>query len=122
LFGRFFYVFTFERFTFVSTLIALPIAGLVAAELINRFGRKALVAVFAAAVATCAFGVAWVKLNPISEATFNVDPVISFLNRDDHSKFRYLLLGFGSQFLRSQSMRTPLRSMATTTPRVCCRK
>lgn len=98
LFGRFFYVFTFERFTFVSTLMALPIAGLVAAELINRYGRKALVGVFAAAVATCAFGVAWVKLNPISEATFNVDPVISFLNRDDHSKFRYLLLGFGSQF------------------------
>jgi hypothetical protein len=98
LFGRFFYIFTFERFTFLSTLMALPITGLLAAELINRHGRKALVPVFAAAVATCAFGVAWVKLNPISEAAFNVDPVISFMNRDDHSKFRYLLLGFGSQF------------------------
>lgn len=98
LFGRFFYVFTFERFTFLSTLMALPVAGLLAAELINRYGRKALVPIFAGAVATCAFGVAWVKLNPISEATFNIDPVISFMNRDDHSKFRYLLLGFGSQF------------------------
>jgi hypothetical protein len=78
--------------------MALPIAGLLAAELINRYGRKALVPIFGAAVATCAFGVAWVKLNPISEAPFNVNPVVSFMNRDDHSKFRYLLLGFGSQF------------------------
>jgi hypothetical protein len=98
LFGRFFYVLTYERFTFLSTIMALPIAGLLAAELINRYGRKALIGVFTATVVTCAFGVAWVKLNPIFDTPFKVDAVTQFMNRDDHSKFRYLTLGFGSLF------------------------
>ena len=98
LFNRFYYVFTYERFTFLSTLMVLPIAGLLAAELINRYGKKALVAVFAAAAITCSFGVAWVKINPIFDSPFKIDQVVSFMNRDDHSKFRYLTLGFGSLF------------------------
>jgi hypothetical protein len=98
LFGRFFYVFTYERFTFLSTIMALPIAGLLAAGLINRYGRKALVPVFVVTVLTGAFGVAWVKLNPIFDTPFKTDPVVQFLNRDDHSKFRYMTLGFGSLF------------------------
>jgi hypothetical protein len=98
LFGRMFYVFTYERFTFLSTIMVLPIAGLLAAELINRYGRKALVPVFTAAVLTGAFGVAWVKFNPIFDTPFKTNPIVQFLNRDDHSKFRYLTLGFGSLF------------------------
>ncbi len=100
IFGRFFYVFTFERFTFVSTLMALPIAGLLARELINRFERRALVSLFAAAVITCAAGVSWVTFHPITESPFKIDSVTAFLNRDDHGKFRYLTLGFGSLFSR----------------------
>ena len=98
LFGRFYYVFTYERFTFLSTLMVLPIAGLLAAELINRYGKKAQIVVFSAAVVTCAFGVAWVKLNPIFDNPFKVNQIVQFMNRDDHSKFRYLTLGFGSLF------------------------
>jgi hypothetical protein len=98
LFGRFFYVFTYERFTFVSTLMALPIAGLLAMQLISRFRKAALVGVFVAAAFTCAIGVAWVKFNPIFDTPFKTDPITSFMNRDDHSKFRYLTLGFGSLF------------------------
>ncbi|HWR15808.1 MAG TPA: hypothetical protein VN577_13355 [Terriglobales bacterium] len=98
LFNRFFYVFTYERFTFVSTLMVLPLAGLLAAHLINRYGRKALVGVFAAMVATFATSVAWMQFNPIGDTSFKVDQVIAFMNRDDHSKFRYLTLGFGSLF------------------------
>ena len=98
LFGRLFYVLTFERFTFLSTLMILPMAGLLAAELINRYDRKALVPLFTAAVLTFAFGIAWVKFNPIFDTPFKTDPIVQFLNRDDHSKFRYLTLGFGSLF------------------------
>lgn len=98
LFGRFFYVFTYERFTFLSTLMVLPIAGLLAAELINRFGRKAAIPLFGAAVLTGAFGVAWVSFYPISDTPVQINEVASFLNRDDHSKFRYMTLGFGPQF------------------------
>lgn len=101
LFGRFFYIFTYERFTFLSTLMVLPIAGLLAAGLINRYERKAMVAVFTAAVVTCAFGVAWVQFNPIFDTPFKVDPIVQFMNRDDHSKFRYLTLGFGALFSKT---------------------
>ena len=98
LFGRLFYVLTFERFTFLSTLMALPMAGLLAAELINRHGRKALVPVFVLTVLTGAFGVAWLKFSPIFDLEFKTGPIVQFLNRDDHSRFRYLTLGFNSLF------------------------
>ena len=29
---------------------------------------------------------------------FDVQPMVNFLNRDDHSKFRYITLGFGNKF------------------------
>ena len=98
LLGRAFYVLTFERFTFWATLMALPFAGLFAAELIDRYGRKIIPALWIAAVGSCAIGVAWTYYRPINFSTFKVDQVISFLSRDDHAKFRYLTLGFGNQF------------------------
>ena len=98
LLGRAFYVLTFERFTFWATLMALPFAGLWAAELIDRYGRKMIPVVWILAVGSCAMGVAWTFYRPINVSPFKVDQVISFLNRDDHSKFRYLVLGFGNQF------------------------
>jgi hypothetical protein len=97
---RAFEVLTFERFTFWSTLMALPLAGLLAATLIDRYGRKAALALSVAAVASCSLGVAWTAFRPINVAPFRVDQVISFLNRDDHSKFRYITLGFGNLFSR----------------------
>ncbi len=96
--GRAYYVLTYERFTFWSTLMALPLAALLAERLIAHYGRKAVVGLSVAAVFTFAMGVAWITYNPIQAPQFNVKPVIDFLNRDDHGKFRYLTLGFGSQF------------------------
>ncbi len=97
---RAFDVLTFERFTFWSTLMALPIVGLLCAKLIDRFARKAVVALTILGVGSCAFGVAWTVFRPINVSPFRVEQVISFLNRDDHSKFRYITLGFGNQFSR----------------------
>ena len=98
--GRAFYVLTFERFTFWATLMALPLVGLLAAELMDRFGRRAAPLLWLAAVFTFAFSVAWTVYRPIAGSTFRVDHVISFLNRDDHAKFRYITLGFGNQFAK----------------------
>ncbi len=100
LLGRAFYVLTFERFTFWATVMALPIVGLLAAALIDRFGRKVIPVLWIAAVGSCALGVAWTYYRPITSSPFKVDQVISFLNRDDHSKFRYITLGFGNQFAK----------------------
>ncbi len=98
LLGRAFEVLTFERYTFWSALMALPIAAVVVDSAIERWRRPAVFVAFTLAAASCALGVAWTVYRPINGATFNTDEVIAFLNRDGHDKFRYLTLGFGFRF------------------------
>lgn len=97
LLGRSYEVLTFERFTFWANLMALPLIGLLAVILIDKYGRKASVSLAVLAGFTMAMAVAWPVYHQMHEAPFNVNEVISFLNRDGHDKFRYLTLGFGNQ-------------------------
>ena len=98
LLGRAYDILTFERFTFWATLLAMPIVGLLALELLDRFRAKAAVALSLAAVATVGAALAWLTANPYRPAApADVRPVIGFLNRDGHDGFRYLTLGFGSE-------------------------
>jgi hypothetical protein len=98
LLGRAFDVLTFERFTFWATLMAMPIVGLLAIELLDRFRAKAAVVLSLAAVATIGAALFWLRANPYRPTiTMDVDPVIAFLNRDGHDSYRYLTLGFGSE-------------------------
>ena len=120
LLGRAYQVLTFERFTFWATVMAMPFVGLLATELIQRFRMKAAVALAIAAVATMASSVAWITIHPISSSPFNVDQVIAFLNRDDHSKFRYITLGFGGNFAKVSTYANASSVMATTTRLACC--
>jgi hypothetical protein len=93
-----FEVLTFERFTFWATLMAMPIVGELAEEIIERYRRKGAATLWVFAVLTISIALAWMALRPITTSPFKVDEVISFLNRDGHDKFRYLTLGFGNQF------------------------
>lgn len=98
LLGRAFDILTFERFTFWATLMAMPIVGLLAVELLDRFRAKAAVALSLASVATVGAALAWLTANPYRSAgSADVRPVIDFLNRDGHDTYRYLTLGFGSE-------------------------
>ena len=98
LLGRAFEILTFERFAFWATLMAMPIVGLVAVELLDRFQVKAAVALSLAAVTTVGAALWWLNANPYRPAaTVNVKPVVAFLNRDGHDAYRYLTLGFGSE-------------------------
>jgi len=95
--GRAFEILTFERFTLPATILALPIVGTLVATMIDRWRLKGLIAASVAATATIALAFAWLTLTPYSpQTTLNVQPVIAFLNRDDHNRFRYLTLGFGN--------------------------
>ncbi|HEX2328415.1 MAG TPA: hypothetical protein VHN74_06810 [Candidatus Angelobacter sp.] len=96
LLGRAFYVLTFERFTFWASLMALPIIGLMAVDLIDRFGRKAVFVMGSLAALTTAAAVAWPTYYALRQPPFSVQSVTEFLNRDGHDKFRYLTLGFGA--------------------------
>jgi hypothetical protein len=98
LLGRAYDILTFERFTFWATLMAMPIVGLLAIQLLDRFHAKAAVGLSLAAVASIGAALAWLTANPYRPTgTMNVNPVIAFLNRDGHDSYRYLTLGFGSE-------------------------
>jgi hypothetical protein len=68
--------------------------------MIDRWGRSAVVLLGIAAVYSCAMSVAWVVFNPINSGDFRVQPIIDFLNRGEHAKYRYITLGFGNQFAK----------------------
>lgn len=98
LLGRAFEILTFERFAFWATLLMMPIVGLLAIQLLDRFQTKGAVALSLAAVATIGAALAWLTINPYRPTgSLNVQPVIGFLNRDGHDSYRYLTLGFGSE-------------------------
>jgi len=101
LLGRAFEVLTFERFTFWATLMAMPFVGVLAVELLDRFGSKAAVGLALASVATIGTALFWLNANPYRPtARTDVDPVIAFLNRDGHDAYRYITLGFGSDLAK----------------------
>ncbi len=101
LLGRAYEILTFERFTFWATLLAMPLVGVLAVELLDRFQSKAAVALSLAAVGTVGAALWWLNGNPYRPAgSTNVQPVIAFLNRDGHDAYRYVTLGFGSELAK----------------------
>lgn len=93
-------VITMERFTYWASLLALPFVGLLAAELIDRFRKRAAIGLAIAAAATCAFAVAWVTIRPAEGASIKVKSVAEWLNRGGHDQYRYITLGFGDKISR----------------------
>jgi hypothetical protein len=100
LLGRAFEVLTMERFTYWATLLALPLLGLLAAELIERFQMRAVVGLAAAAALSCGLAVSWATYRPADAADFKVAGVAGWLNRDGHDRYRYITLGFGNKISR----------------------
>ncbi|HLW53854.1 MAG TPA: hypothetical protein VKW06_13535 [Candidatus Angelobacter sp.] len=97
LLGRAFEVLTFERFSYYAGLMALPIVGLMAVSLIDRYRAKAAFALCTLGAFTMAMAVAWPVYHPMHDLNFSTTEVVSFLNRDGHDRYRYLTLGFGSK-------------------------
>jgi hypothetical protein len=101
LLGRAYDILTFERFTFWATLMAMPLVGVLAVEVLDRFQAKAAVALSLAAVGTIGAALWWLSANPFRPTgSMNVEPVIAFLNRDGHDAYRYVTLGFGSELAK----------------------
>jgi hypothetical protein len=95
--GRAFQILTYERFTLWATVLALPIVGLLVEQIIDRFPRRGVIGVGIAAIASFSLAMGWLSWSPFhTSSSLNVDPVVSFLNRDGHDQYRYLTLGFGN--------------------------
>jgi hypothetical protein len=97
IFGRAFEILTYERFTLWATVLALPIVGLLAEQVIDRFPRRGAIGFSSAAIASLGLALGWLSWSPFRTfSSLNVDSVVSFLNRDGHDQYRYLTLGFGN--------------------------
>src|SRR5580700_6357489 len=97
---RAFDVLTFERFSYWATLLALPILGVLIADLVERFRLKAAVPVAVLGAATCAMAMAWSTYKPPDAQDFDVRPIAAWLDRDGHNDYRYVTLGFGNKLSR----------------------
>lgn len=95
--GRAFEVLTFERFSYYASVMALPIVGLLAVSLIDRYQTKAAFALCILGGFTMAMAVAWPVYHQMHDVDFSTSEIVSFLNRDGHDRYRYLTLGFGSK-------------------------
>ncbi len=101
LLGRAYEILTFERFTFWATLMAMPLVGVLAVRVLERFQTRGAVALSLAAVGTIGAALWWLNANPYrSGGSMDVQPVIAFLNRDGHDSYRYLTLGFGNELAK----------------------
>ncbi|MGL4304943.1 MAG: hypothetical protein ACRCSF_02215 [Mycobacteriaceae bacterium] len=110
LLGGAFDVLTLDRFTFWATICVLPLAGRFVTSVLKGTLRVAIEArlgkFFAvglpAALLILQLIVTVISANlthyrPFQPPSIAIEPIVSFLNKDDHSNWRYLTLGFGDQ-------------------------
>jgi len=121
LLGGAFEILTLDRFTIWATVAVLPLVGLAVEALIdttkwtNRssaFGRQApavfLAAMVVAAVSSTLFAASLASLRPMQPDPIDPDPIVSFLEKDDHDRWRYVMLGFGDQMAAVSAETTAL--------------
>jgi hypothetical protein len=96
--GKFYQSMTLDRFVFWATLLALPLVGGLVARVLDRYQLRAFVAV--SLILIFGFGgvFAWMSFHPLNVSDFKTEPIVNFLARDNHDRYRYLTLGFGPQF------------------------
>jgi hypothetical protein len=110
LLGGAYEILTLDRFTFWATIAILPFAGrfvesllhgrvrLVLAEQLGAlFPRVVAVGLGVAVLAAALLSANLAQHRPFQPAAIDTDPIVSFLEKDDHDRWRYLTLGFGDQ-------------------------
>ncbi|MBN9383917.1 MAG: hypothetical protein J0H74_24390 [Chitinophagaceae bacterium] len=113
-----FNILTLDRFTFWASVIAIPFAGdffrrLVEGDIreriIGRYGKKIYHAVSLLLFSVIAFQALFVvnfhKYRALQPAEIDPQPILNFLSRDQHDRWRFMTLGFGDQmaWLSSQT-------------------
>lgn len=111
LLGRAFDVLTFERFAYWATLLALPILGTLLADLVGRYRKPAAVVLALLAAFTCALAASWAHFRPANDSNLDVQSVANWLNRDQHDKYRYITLGFGTNYMSELAIYTDASSV-----------
>lgn len=105
-----FYILTLDRFTFWATILILPFAGQFIESLVHgrlglwigaHFGAwwrvLFLTAWGAALIALALFTANLTQFRRFQPAPLDMQPIVEFLAKDNHDRWRYLTLGFGDQ-------------------------
>jgi hypothetical protein len=103
-------ILTLERFTFWAAMLTLPFAGLAVESLLRghvrswleaNFGRRIRWGMLGAgvlAMVVCALLISGLtRLRKFQPEPIDAQPIVSFLEKDEHWRYRYLTLGFGDQ-------------------------
>jgi hypothetical protein len=108
--GGAFDVLTLDRFTLWATIAVLPMVGHFVESLVHgrvydrlsdnigRFLTRAItVGLGVATILTAIFAANLGQFRPMQPPAIDMDPIVSFLKKDQHDRWRYLTLGFGDQ-------------------------
>lgn len=116
-----FNILTLDRFTFWATVIAITfigdffrrlVEGDIRERIISRYGRflyHSLFLILTFVIAGQAlFILNFHKYRSLQPATIDVQPIVNFLNRDEHNRWRFMTLGFGDQMAWLSAQTTAL--------------
>jgi len=116
-----FYILTLDRFTFWATIVILPFAGLFFESLIHgrlgqwiiaHFGNVwrigLLSGLIIAFITVAVFTANLTQYRKFQPASVNMTPIVEFLAKDNHDRWRYLTLGFGDQIAWLSAQTTAL--------------
>lgn len=109
--GGAFDILTLDRFTFWGSILILPFIGLMLESLLHGRSRRQMRAALGLATYRLVVGglfasmtglATLVAILPMIQPTqpkfIDPDPIVQFLEEDQHYRWRYLTLGFGDQF------------------------
>lgn len=108
--GGAFEILTLDRFTFWATILVLPFAGRLVESLVHgrlgdvlrrNVGRRVTVGLLTAGalavLAMALFASSLTSYRPFQPDPIDMDPIVTFIEKDQHDRWRYLTLGFGDQ-------------------------
>ena len=119
LLGGAFDILTLDRFTIWATFAVLPLAGTVIERLVTstqsdliqrslgiHAPRLMLVTLAVLATASSLFASSLTNFRPTQPDPIDPAPIVTFLEKDDHDRWRYLMLGFGDQMANVSAQTT----------------
>ena len=108
--GNSFNILTLDRFTFWATIIQLPILGEFVVSILHgglakylreQFGtmtwRGVQIGLLISYLAISVFVANLTLFRQFQPTAIDFQPIVNFLNKDQHSRWRYITLGFGDQ-------------------------
>ena len=103
-------ILTLDRFTYWSTMLILPFVGMAVESILHgrlkiyfnaNFGRRIRwLLMLSLLLVTCVSAIAistLARYRKFQPDPIDIAPIVSFIEKDEHWRFRYLTLGFGDQ-------------------------